>query len=303
MEVGDRGPCLTEAGDLVAAASRGAAIAALAGAGELEGAERWLGIMTERRLAVSSSAYTGVVEALVAKGSIDCAHDWLLRMLNLTAGCAATTGAISGPRTDERTKALPSHNLCASVVRALLEVRGSETAERCITALVGAGVRLRSSLFARLMVPHARRGDFHRTEALLELLEGCGTRPNASYVPHTTHIHYRGMDNAVEIVCLWSSLRPNAFILNTLLLSYANARPPANGRAERAFRNIVSTTEPLDGFVDEAVMRTLSRAVGRDGFDKLVAEYGLSAVAERALQNRRGGCKGSGGTRGTGRGH
>jgi len=50
VEVGDRGPCLSPSGDRVASASRGAAIAAIAAAGDLKCAERWVIEMAKQKL-------------------------------------------------------------------------------------------------------------------------------------------------------------------------------------------------------------------------------------------------------------
>merc|ERR1719379_564689 len=68
----------------------------------------------------------------------------------------------------------------------------------------------------------------------------------------------------------------NEYMLCVILTAYANSQPKQAQRAEHAFRAAVSAQIPMDEFI----LTSLDRALGRQAADTLLWELGVRRVAK-----------------------
>lgn len=274
---------MTQAGIVADAVTHRTMVTVCARAGNAQLAEEWLAKMGDARHPLDEVSCSSLIAAYATAGDAPGAEQWLQRMQEegVPAGRAAFDPVIRAwsagkaeaaePKRAEGWlwKALeagvePTDTALVAVLAAFVRTCDLEGADRIVAVMR----RLRRWPSAPACAVLARRsaaaGDWAECEALLAELRSEGGRPDGA-------------------------------CLRALLAAYARApRPPEDGRAEEAFRELLAAEGAGAGGGGE-VLGDLRRALGRQRYAALAGELRLPAApAIRRAAHARGRAVGAG---------
>lgn len=255
--------------------------------GHAAGAERWLLEMQAAGLEATVTSFTSVMDAAAKAGDIPRAEKWLEAMIsakvepNVVSFCAvidACAKASDVPRAEHWHNRMiecgipPNAYSFSAVINACSRAGDVERAEGWLEKSEKSGIPNDVVVYSSVIDACSKAGDAERAMAIFKRIHTAGLRPHiVAYAALARPFAYRGDWETVESIAdelTSNGLKPNEYFIYAQLLSYSTARPRQAERAEQCFRKAMK----MHLQANDHVVGALSRAVGRDHCEELMAE-------------------------------
>jgi len=225
---------------------------AAAKAGDIPRAEKWLEAMISAKVEPNVVSFCAVIDSCAKASDVPRAEHWHNRMIE----CGIQPNAYS----------------FSAVINACSRAGDVERAEDWLEKSEKSGIPNDVVVYSSVIDACSKAGDAERAMAIFKRIHAAGLRPHiVAYAALARPFAYRGDWETVESIAdelTSNGLKPNEYFLYAQLLSYSTARPRQAERAEQCFRKAMK----MHLQANDHVVSALSRAVGRDHCEELMAE-------------------------------